>query len=192
MHFGDGEIARCSDIGSRDSNPHQTLLHYRELRHVARNYVRRYSGNGSVQGTELVHMAWLRVPSDRKWENPKEFFSYTVRAMKNILLDRARKGVRQYKSREKYRVHLSSIQTVADCSESDRLLVGEALEHLTVSQPKTAKLIRLRFYDGLTNSEIAKVTQVPERTVKRKISLGRAYLKRRIEQLLKENGESTL
>lgn len=160
---------------------------YLRLRQIARSYVSRLSSTGSIQATELVHMAWLRVKPERVWKNKEEFLAYVTVVMKNILLDRARKRVRRQDHFRTVYSDFSDVQKPDDCSDEQIILLNQALEQMQQSEPESAKMISLRFFVGLTNREIAEATDSSERTVKRKFAFARAYLKRSINRLISED-----
>ena len=160
---------------------------YLRLRQIARSYVSRLSSTGSIQATELVHMAWLRVKPERVWKNKEEFLAYVTVVMKNILLDRARKRVRRQDHFRTVYSDFSDVQKPDDCSDEQIILLHQALEQMQQSEPESTKVISLRFFVGLTNREIAEATDSSERTVKRKIAFARAYLKRSIDRLISED-----
>ena len=156
---------------------------YLRLRQIARSYVSKFSCTQSIQATELVHMAWMKLESARNWKDREEFLAYTAVVMKNILLDRARKRIRQERYLQSHPAELSHIQTPHDCSDDQFIVLNQALEQMQERHSESAKLIALRFFIGLSNREIAQVLDSSERTVKRKIAFARAYLKRSIDRL---------
>ena len=166
---------------------HRVPEDYLRLRQIARGYVSRLSSTGSIQATELVHMAWLRVKPERVWKDKEEFLAYVTVVMKNILLDRARKRVRRNDHFRTVYSDFSDIQKPDDCSDEQIILLHQALEQMQQTEPDSAKVISLRFFVGLTNREIAEATDSSERTVKRKIAFARAYLKRSINRLISED-----
>ena len=169
---------------SRETASHRISQDYVRLQQIARSYVSRLSSTGSIQATELVHMAWLRVKPERVWKNKNEFLAYVTVVMKNILLDRVRKRMR---SQDYFSIVFSDIQKPGDCSDGQIALLNQALEQMQQSEPEPAKLISLRFFVGLTNREIAEATNSSERTVKRKIAFARAYLKRSVDRLISQD-----
>ena len=171
----------------KETTSHRMPEGYLRLRQIARSYVGRFSSTGSIQATELVHMAWLRVKPERVWKNKEEFLAYVTVVMKNILLDRARKRTRQQDHFRTIYSDFSDIQKPDDCSDEQIILMHQALEQMQRSEPESAKVISLRFFVGLTNREIAEATDSSERTVKRKIAFARAYLKRSIDRLISED-----
>lgn len=172
---------------SRATTSHRVPEDYLRLRQIARGYVSRLSSTGSIQATELVHMAWLRVKPERVWKDKEEFLAYVTVVMKNILLDRARKRVRRKDHFRTVYSDFSDIQKPDDCSDEQIILLHQALEQMQQTEPDSAKVISLRFFVGLTNREIAEATDSSERTVKRKIAFARAYLKRSINRLISED-----
>ena len=172
---------------SKETTSHRVPEAYLRLRQIARGYVSRLSSTGSIQATELVHMAWLRVKPERVWKDKEEFLAYLTVVMKNILLDRARKQVRRQDHFRTVYSDFSNVQKPDDCSDEQIILLHQALEQMQKTEPESAQVISLRFFVGLTNREIAEATESSERTVKRKIAFARAYLKRSINRLISED-----
>tara|TARA_A100001037_G_scaffold288518_1_gene299248 strand:- start:98 stop:679 length:582 start_codon:yes stop_codon:yes gene_type:complete len=156
---------------------------YLRLRQIARSYVSKFSCTESIQATELVHMAWMKLEPERNWKDREEFLAYTAVVMKNLLLDRARKRIRQERYLQSQPAELSHIQTPQDCSDDQFIILNQALEEMQDQHSELAKLIAMRFFIGLSNGEIAQVLDSSERTVKRKMAFARAYLKRSIDKL---------
>ena len=128
-------------------------------------------------------MAWMKLEPERNWKDREEFLAYTAVVMKNLLLDRARKRIRQERYLQSQPTELSHIQTPQDCSDDQFIILNQALEEMQDQHSELAKLIAMRFFIGLSNGEIAQVLDSSERTVKRKMAFARAYLKRSIDKL---------
>ena len=68
---------------------------YLRLRRMARAKLRQYAYHHSIQATDLVHLAWLKMEDHSTPSDKEHFFSYASVVMRNILVDRARKRLRQ-------------------------------------------------------------------------------------------------
>lgn len=189
MAFSNTEQTKNTGVSEGEGNP-LTKSHlpedYFRLRQIARSHVQRFSSTGSIQATELVHMAWLRLKPDHAWSNQDEFLAYVTVVMKNLLLDRARKRVRRQEHLNTVYSDFSDIQSPNDCSDEQYVLLHQAIEQMQENEPDLARFISLRFFMGLNNREIADATETSERTVKRKIAFARAYLRRLINRLISE------
>ena len=153
-------------------------LVYGELRKLAAAKMANESPGQTLQPTALVHEAWIRLVggTNRSWDNRGHFFSAAAEAMRRILIERARRRMREKHGGGLSKVNLENLELAVTLDDPTLLLVDEALEKLKTVDPKGAELIRLRFFAGLSNVEAAKVIGLPERTAKRTWAYARAWL----------------
>ena len=152
---------------------------YDDLRQLAAKRMVRQRQDHTLTATALVHEASLRLLGDGQTpEDRTGFFAYASRAMRNLLVDHARK--RGSQRRGGGRAKLSFDQVVlGDKGKSEEVLaINEALEKLTAFDKRKAQVVELRYFGGLTNPETAEALGVSEGTVKRDWDLARAWLKR--------------
>ena len=153
-------------------------LVYEELRKLAAVKMAREHPGQTLQATALVHEAWLRLGGDEQpeWQNRAHFFAAAAEAMRRILIDQARhkKTLRQGGGGE--RVNLESLELAAQMDDDQLLALHEALEQLAAHDAEKAQIVKLRFFAGLTNEQVAKVLGVSEPTVKRHWAYARAWL----------------
>ena len=107
--------------------------------------------------------------------------------MRNILVDRARKRLRQV-GRLRLTDAMDGVQSADDCNDSQVIQMDEALAKLGEGYPQCSEMVHLRFFVGLSNQEIAKVLSSSERTVKRKLAFAKAFL---AKVLLKHSAGAT-
>ena len=115
-------------------------------------------------------------------------FSYASVVMRNILVDRARKRLRQVEAAEAHPDAMDGVQSADDCNDSQLIQMDEALAKLGEHYPQCSEMVHLRFFVGLSNQEIAKVLSSSERTVKRKLAFAKAFL---AKVLLKHSAGAT-
>ncbi len=159
---------------------------YEELRKLASARMAREYGPQTLQTTALVHEAWLRLGADKqpKWQNRAQFFAAASEAMRRILVDRARRRRSLRHGGEYKRVDLDAmnwegIDTGTAESNDDRIIaLHEALEELTQEDPKTAELVKLRYFTGLDIAEAAELVEISERTARHRLTYARARLSR--------------
>ncbi len=157
---------------------------YAQLRKLASRKVSAESKGKSLNATALVHEAFLRLSNEAglpKFDTPGHFYVAASEAMRWILIDRARARQRQKREGSDNMVELEEWQIVAPASDDDLLAVHEALEILEKSDPECANLVKMRFFSGFTLQEIADITEVSYRTIKRRWSYAKAWLKREIQ-----------
>lgn len=165
-----------------------TPLVYEQLRRLAKGYIRRERGEQPLQGTALVHEAYLRLidASEVEWQDRAHFFAVAAKIMRRILIDaaRARAAVKRGGDAP-HSEHSGSFDfdgIPAESSERAAALcaLDDALTVLTRMDPRRAQVIELRFFGGLTVDETAQVLNVSPQTVMRDWSLARAWLAREL------------
>jgi len=151
---------------------------YDELRVMAAAQMRRERPDHSLQPTGLVHEAYLRLVGDDRtpWEDRAHFFRAAAQAMRRILVDRARARGRQKRGGGRVRVPLEGANA-SILDDSNRILaLDEALQRLEEQDPRSAEVVQLRYFGGLSTHETANALGVSERTVKREWAFARAWL----------------
>jgi RNA polymerase sigma factor (TIGR02999 family) len=154
-------------------------LVYEELRKLAGAKMAHQPFGQTLQATALVHEAWLRLSADpaTSWSGRQHFFRAAAEAMRHILIDRARRRLRLKRGGpEAERVPLENVEIVAPAKEEILLELDEALGDLAKISPERAELVKLRFFAGLEEKEIAEVLGISERSVQRQWSYARAWL----------------
>ena len=162
-------------------------LVYDELRKLAAARLAHELGTQTLQPTALVHEAFLRLAGmePQAWENRGHFFAAAAEAMRRVLVDRARKKLAQKRGIRPERLNLDQVDLAIDAAPEVIVAVHEALENLTLQNPDSAELVKLRFFVGLDYSESARVLGISERTAKRHWSFAKAWLFRELSSSLK-------
>jgi RNA polymerase sigma factor (TIGR02999 family) len=153
-------------------------LVYDELRKLAERKMASEAAGHTLQPTALVHEAWLRLvrTPDQSWQNRTHFFRTAAECMRRILIDAARRKQQIRHGGGLDRVSLEGID-VADDREWQRLLhVNEALDRLAAEDATKAEIVKLRFFAGLENREIAEMLGISERSVERAWRFAKAWL----------------
>jgi RNA polymerase sigma factor (TIGR02999 family) len=129
----------------------------------------RESPGQTLQPTALVHEAWLRLGGDQQpmWENRAHFLGAAAEAMRRILVEKARRKLRPKHGCNQERVELDDSAIALPAQDEQVLQVHEALESLASEDPQKAEVVKLRFFVGLKNEEIAALLGVSEKTVRR-------------------------
>ena len=171
-------------IGKGDQQASEDLLPlvYHELRRLAAAKMAREMAGQTLQPTELVHEAWLRLTGDDapSWENRIHFLGAAAEAMRRILVDRARHKAALKHGGGQQRLDISGLDLATTTPDDKVLLIDEALEQFRVEDPYKARIVTLKFFGGLTNQEIAEHLKVGERTVERHWAFAKAWLVRAI------------
>jgi RNA polymerase sigma factor (TIGR02999 family) len=153
-------------------------LVYEELRRVAAYKMAQEAPDQTLQPTALVHEAWLKLvgPGERKFENRAHFFAVASEAMRRILVDRARRRRTQLYGGQYRRVELEGTGLAAPAENDQLLAVEDALERLSQEHPVQAQVVKLRYFGGMTDEEIAQALGLFVSTVKNYWTFARAWL----------------
>lgn len=153
-------------------------LVYDELRKLAASKLANERAGQTLQPTALVHEAWLRLigATPPSFANRAHFFSAAAEAMRRILIDRARRKLTVRHGGGCVRVDLEGVDLAAPDADQQLIAVHEALEKLALQHPLQAELVKLRYFAGMTNEEIAKVLGISVSTVKNYWTFARAWI----------------
>ena len=158
-------------------------LVYDELRKLAAQKLAQEKPGQTLQGTALVHEAYLRLAdgtSETQWANRRHFFAAAAEAMRRILVEGARRKDSQKRGGGLGRCDLDPDALVIPEQKFDLLALDEALDRLAVHGPQKAKLVELRYFAGLSVDEAAEVLSVSPRTLHREWRFTRAWLRREL------------
>jgi RNA polymerase sigma factor (TIGR02999 family) len=153
-------------------------LVYEELRKLAAHKMAGEAPGHTLQPTALVHEAWLRLtrPGNRNWDNQGHFFAAAAEAMRRILIERARAKCRLRRGGGGERVPLEDVTIASDDPPETVLAIHEALDRLTERDPFKAEVVKMRYFVGLSQDEIAHALGVSVPTVRRHWATARAWL----------------
>jgi len=153
-------------------------LVYEELRKLAAHKMAREPAGHTLQPTALVHEAWLRLVGSgaEQWDNRGHFFAAAAEAMRRILIDVARRKGQVRHGGEQQRVQLEGTDIDLPDDRERLLQVHEVLDELAAVDPMKAQVVKLRFFVGLNNREVADLLNVSERTVERAWAFAKAWL----------------
>jgi RNA polymerase sigma factor (TIGR02999 family) len=155
-------------------------LVYEELHKLAAQKMAQEKPGQTLQTTALVHEAYLRlVGSDAEqagWDNRRHFFAAAAEAMRRILVNRARDKGRQKRGGGWQRLELDRLAVADSASDEELLALDDALQQLALKNQPCAKLVKLRFFAGLTMEEAAAALGVAPRTAHRYWDFARAWL----------------
>jgi RNA polymerase sigma factor (TIGR02999 family) len=167
-------------VGRGDAAAQEQLftLVYDELKRIARGHVRRSGGQMSINPTTLLHEAWIKFArgDDRQLSGSAHFYNLIAQAMRQVLLDLARKHATDKHGRGMARTELTEGIEQESRSVDELLAVDSALDKLGKVDPDLAQLVEWHFFAGLSFVEIAGVRNVTERTVRRHWDMARAFL----------------
>lgn len=160
-------------------------LVYDELRKLAAVRMDQEKAGQTLQPTALVHEAWIRLAGSRQqWSGRAHFFAAAAEAMRRILIDKARRKATQKRGEglEREELHESQIELKVPADEF--LAINDAVDALAAEDERAAQIVKLRYFVGMNNAEIAEALEMAPRSVDRHWAYARAWLK----GMLKESG----
>lgn len=159
-------------------------LVYEELKRIARHHLRVTNAKATLSTTELVHEAYLKISPGpvAGWDGRGHFFGAASRAMRQVLVDFARRRGATKRGGELQRVSLGCDEGVLDLELDGILTLDAALEKLDSLDPRLRKIVELRYFGGLTEAEIATMMGVTLRTIERNWLKARMFLLREMER----------
>jgi RNA polymerase sigma factor (TIGR02999 family) len=182
---GDSQVSavlQAAQSGDRQAATDLLPLVYAELHELARARLARQPPGQTLSPTALVNEVYLRVAGDSHvtWEGRQHFFFAAARAMRDILVEQARRKAGPKQGGGQRRHELDEACAVLEPPSDDILAVHEALEELEARDPLKAQIVLLRYFTGLTMDETATVLGLPERTLDRHWRYIRAWLMKRL------------
>jgi len=159
-----------------------TPLVYRELHRIAAAYLRRERGDHTLQPTALIHETYLRLADQSMIDcrSRAQFFAIAANLMRQILVNYCKRRSAAKRGGGN-RVALDEAAGVAQQTEIDVLALDQALCKLAEIDVRQSRIVELRFFGGLTESEIADVLDVSPRTVKREWRTAKIVLYRELQ-----------
>ena len=176
------EVTRIlGSIAQGDARAAEELLPlvYEELRRLAAHKMAHEAPGHTLQPTELVHEAWLRLSDGKEphWNSRAHFFGAVAEAMRRVLVQRARQRTALKRGGGAVKISLEEMEIPMVAVDDERLLaVDEALEKLATIHPRKAELVNLRYFTGMTFEEAASVLGIAVPTAKEWWAYARAWL----------------
>jgi RNA polymerase sigma factor (TIGR02999 family) len=167
--------------GDREALDRLIPVVYTELRRQAARHLRRERPGHTLQTTDLIHEAYLRLVDQRnvRWQNRAHFFAIAAQIMRRILVDHARRRHRAKRGGSGIALPLDEgLVAAPEKSNVDLLALDEALERLEAIDFRQSQIVELRFFSGLSIEETAEVLGVSLTTVKDELQMAKAWLRR--------------
>jgi RNA polymerase sigma factor (TIGR02999 family) len=182
-------LLRGVESGDRDAFDRLVPLVYDELREVAHRQRRQWQGDDTLGTTALIHETYLRLADQTApgWASRSHFLAVASRAMRQVLLDYAKRQHAEKRGGARRRVPVEEIDDALQShsefggQHAEALLaVEEALVRLERDDPSLARVVECRFHGGLTIEDSAMALQISPATVKRRWALAQAWLYREL------------
>jgi RNA polymerase sigma factor (TIGR02999 family) len=170
--------------GDRDAVDRLLALMYTELHQLAHRRLRASEPNHALETTGLVHESYLRFLSSGRLRvtDRAHFLAYAARVMRSIIVDFVRKHRSERRGGGALHVTLNTnLVDEVHASEEQIIRVNEALEELGQADPRLVQVVDMRYFGGLSESEIADVLELTERTVRRDWQKARLLLRAALE-----------
>lgn len=169
--------------GNQDAFEQLLPIVYSELRRLAESYMRRENSGHTMQATELVHEACMRLlgPAKVAFENRSHFFAIAARMMRQVLVQHARaKGaVKRGGGAIKQELNDQQIE-ISEGSNATVIALDEALQKLAEIDERKSRIIEMRYFGGLTSEEIGVVLDISPATIRRDLKVAHAWLHREV------------
>ncbi|WP_339909894.1 sigma-70 family RNA polymerase sigma factor [Symmachiella dynata] len=172
------------DEGDPHAANHLLPLIYDELRRLAAARMASERSDHTLQATALVHEAYARLvgsSNDTSWENRGHFFSAAAESMRRILVETARAKKAQKRSAPQNQLAMTNISVEPHIPIEDFLDLHHALEQLEQEDERLSRIVKLRYFTGLTIAETALCLGISEATVIRDWRYARAWLQRKMQ-----------
>jgi RNA polymerase sigma factor (TIGR02999 family) len=164
--------------GDRSAFDRLLAVVYEELKRVAQRQMRRERAGHTLDTTALVHEAYLKLvdQSEAVWQDRAHFFGVAARAMRQVLIDHARRRVAQKRGGGWERATLDEDLLGEQAPMEELVALDDALERLGQLDPRLVQVVEYRFFGGLTEEETAALLGITTRTVQRDWAKARAWL----------------
>ncbi len=171
-------VLKAAVGGDREAAARLLPLVYEELRKLARARMARLAPGQTLQPTALVHEAYLRVIGSAAsgWDGRGHFFAAAAQAMRNIIVDQARRKAAAKHGGDRARHPLDELDLAIQPPTEDVLALDEALRRLESDDPRKGRIVDLRYFAGLTVQETAAAMGVSIGTVEREWRYIKAWL----------------
>jgi len=178
-------ILSAIEQGDQGASEQLLPLVYDELRRLATQRLVKENPGQTLQATELVHEAYLRLVDVKQaphWNSRGHFFGAAAEAMRRILVDQARRKKSLRHGGGHQRKDLEHVDIVTKEPSLDVLAVHEALERFEQIDPIKANLVKLLYFAGLTIPQAAEALGISSTTADRYWSYARAWIHNQIGQ----------
>jgi RNA polymerase sigma factor (TIGR02999 family) len=165
--------------GDRQASAELLPLVYEELRRLAAEKMAQERPGQTLQATALVHEAYLRLVDSKggqQWDNRWHFFAAAAESMRRIVLNRARDKKRLKRGGDLRRIDLEQVDLSGDANDYELIALAEALDVLEREDAVAAQVVKLRFFAGLKQQEVATAMGISLRSVERQWAFAQAWL----------------
>jgi RNA polymerase sigma factor (TIGR02999 family) len=178
------ETISAARAGNRKAAADLMPLLYGELRSLGRALIRRQPPGQTLQATGLVHEAYAKLvgSADPGWDGRGHFFAAAAQAMREILVDQARRRAAVKRGGNLKRQAFHDDELPIESPVENILALDDALKKLEQNDPAKGRIVMLRFFAGLTMEEIANELDTSKSSVERQWRYIRAWLYKELDE----------
>lgn len=179
------QIIVAISSGDRSDTDRLMEIVYSDFKKLAAKYLGDESRSNTLQPTAVVHEAFLKLidQDDVDWRGRSHFFAVGATAMRQVLVDHARKKSTQKRGANRQRVVLDEGLALSPQREADVLDIDEALERLAGIDERRAKIVEMRFFAGMTEQEVAVALDVSKSTIEKQWAATSLWLRRELSKV---------
>jgi RNA polymerase sigma factor (TIGR02999 family) len=177
-------VLQAASAGDAEAAAELLPLLYDELRKLAQVRMAKIPPGNTLQPTALVHEAFLRLVGrdDPGWNSRGHFFAAAAQAMRQILVEQARRKASVKHGGAHQRTDMEHVEPVIEPPAEDLLALDEALAQLEQADARKGRIVMLRYFAGLTAEETAAALDISVPTVEREWRFSRAFLYSRLSE----------
>jgi RNA polymerase sigma factor (TIGR02999 family) len=177
-------LLRAWSSGEQSAFERLAPLVYEELRRIAKRHMRREQPGHTLQTTAVVNEAFLRLIQGARvdWCDRVHFFAVSAQIMRRILVDAARARMREKRGGLSPDVNLDEAIDATPARAAALVALDEALDELSVFDPRKARVVELRYFGGLSVEETAEALSISAQSVMRDWKLAKAWLARNLNR----------
>lgn len=181
-------IQRAND-GEAEAREELLSKLYEDLHQIAQRHMRGQPLDHTLQATALLNEAWMRLDvkdeegkrRQSQWTDRQHFLALASKAMRCVLVDHSRRRNAQKRQRPGERVALDRVMVMYENRSYDLEELDQAMRDLEAFDPVMSRVVELRFFGGLDMETIAGLVEIPKRTLERRWTATRSWLKGRIQ-----------
>jgi len=169
----------AAELGDRTALDRVFSQLYRDLRQLAHARLKRYANQTLLDTTSLVHESYLRFlkVGDIQIPDRPRFLAYAARVMRSVIVDLARESAAQRRGGQEIHVDLDAVLNRPANSDANELLqIHQALDQLAAVSERLVRIVEMRYFAGMNETEIAETLGLTDRTVRREWEKARLIL----------------
>ena len=178
------QILSAISSGDRSGTDRLMQIMYNDFRRLANAYLEGDTAGNTLQPTAVVHEAFIKIvgQDDIDCRGRSHFFAVGATAMRQVLVDHARRKSAAKRGAGRVRIELNEKLAISVHSDEDVLAIDDALNKLLSINPRRAKIVEMRFFAGMTIDEVAVALDVSSSAVKKQWSATSTWLRRELAE----------